>query len=41
MFRLLYEDADGSIREADTLKGEIPPDYVPLPTVADAGLKRD
>jgi len=41
MFRVLYEGADGSILEADTLKGEIPPDYVPLPTDVDAALKRD
>jgi hypothetical protein len=31
MFRLLYEDADGTIVEADVRKGEYPPEYVPLP----------
>ena len=32
MFRVFTEDADGSIRESDILKGETPPGYVPLPT---------
>ena len=41
MFRLVYEDADGSVREADIRKGEIPPDYVPLPTDGDARLEPD
>jgi len=31
MMRVLYEDADGTVREAETFKGELPPDYVPLP----------
>jgi len=33
MFHVLYEAADGSIAEADFRKGELPPDYEPLPTV--------
>jgi hypothetical protein len=38
MFRLLYEDANGELVEANALKGEIPPMYVPLPNDADAML---
>jgi hypothetical protein len=32
MFRLLYEDADGSLKEADIRRGEYPPDFVPFPS---------
>jgi hypothetical protein len=39
MFRLVYEDADGSIREADIRNSEMPPDYAPLPTDGDARLE--
>jgi hypothetical protein len=38
MFRLLYEGPDGELIEANALKGEVPPDYVPLPNDADAML---
>jgi hypothetical protein len=31
MFRLLYEDENGEMQEADARKGEVPPSYVPLP----------
>jgi hypothetical protein len=31
MFRLLYEGPDGEMLEANALKGEVPPGYVPLP----------
>jgi hypothetical protein len=31
LFRVLYEDDDGEVREANTLQGEIPPGYEPLP----------
>jgi hypothetical protein len=36
MFRLLYEGPDGEMLEADARKGEVPPDYQPLPMEADA-----
>jgi hypothetical protein len=39
MFRLIYEDDQGNICEADVRKGQLPPDYVPLP-MADAGKDR-
>jgi hypothetical protein len=38
MFRLLYEGPDGEMLEANALKGEVPPMYVPLPNDADAML---
>jgi hypothetical protein len=31
MFRLLYEDSDGSIKEADIRRGEYPPDFMAFP----------
>jgi hypothetical protein len=31
MFRLLYEDEQGRIAEADVRRGEFPPEYIPLP----------
>jgi hypothetical protein len=36
MFRLLYEDESGSIIEADVRKGEIPPNYEPIPSLEGA-----
>ncbi len=36
MFRLLYEGEDGELLEANALKGEVPPGYVPLPDDAAA-----
>lgn len=33
MFRLLYENEDGKIVEADVRKGEIPPTYVAIPSL--------
>ena len=36
IFRLLYEGANGEIKEANALKGELPPEYVPLPDDAAA-----
>lgn len=39
MFRLLYEGPDGELIEANALKGEMPPMYVPLPNDAEAMLK--
>lgn len=36
MFRLLYEGPDGEMLEANALKGEVPPTYVPLPNDAEA-----
>jgi hypothetical protein len=41
MFRVLYEDPDGTIREAETFKGELPPEYVPLPTYDNAARNTD
>jgi hypothetical protein len=38
MFRLLYEDENGKMVEADARKGETPPGYVPLPGDEDAML---
>jgi hypothetical protein len=39
MFRLLSEGPDGEIIEANALKGEVPPGYVPLPGDEDAMLE--
>ena len=39
MFRLLYEGPDGELLEADALKGEMAPEYVPLP--GDAAIMLD
>jgi hypothetical protein len=38
MFRLLYEGPDGQMLEADARKGDVPPDYVPLPGDEEAML---
>jgi hypothetical protein len=33
MFRLLYEDDNGTVVEIDARKGQVAPDYVPIPSL--------